>query len=306
MKNFVKRFVGILAALAMCVCMFSGNSMEANAATASTITGNNTMSTAYNYGRWSSINSNYATVVLEAGQMESWLAFTVAPGEQIYLRTSYDDEYAGEWFEIRDGLNNTIGRRQSTPDDVFNADTVTPDIYLNCDNTSTSTRTYYLVLNRGSVDINESIYFSVSAYNRIKTSSTTVSFSGTASNPGNSGMSFDGVDSSVITLNLTNNTTLPDNAIVTEITSSGTQSPSQGNVHHMIMPANRGTWYTSTVSSATRGYYSIDVDDEIPVKQLWSFKYNAMATAKSTMRSVKLTIDFQYDLQFTNYETYID
>ena len=306
MKNFVKRFVGILATLAICICMFVGNAVDVHAATTSTITGNNTMSTAYNYGRWLSINSNYSTVVLEAGQTESWLKFTLSSDEHIYLRASYDDEYAGEWFEIQDGVGNTIGEPQMTPDNVYNADTVTPDIYLDCDNTSTSTRTYYLVLHRGTVDIDTSIYFSVSAYDRIKTSSTTVAFSGTASNAGNSGISLDGVNSSIITLNLTNNTTLPNNAIVTEITSSGTQSPSQGNVHHMIMPESNGNWYTSTVSSATSGYYNIDIDDNIPVKQLWSFRYNAMATAKSTMRNVKLTIDFRYDLHDIDYETYID
>ena len=48
-----------------------------------------------------------------------------------------------------------------------------------------------------------------------------------------------GVDSSVILVNLTNDTKIANKAIVTGISSSGTQSPSQGNVHHMIMPASR-------------------------------------------------------------------
>ena len=47
-----------------------------------------------------------------------------------------------------------------------------------------------------------------------------------------------GVDSSVILVNLTNDTKIANKAIVTGISSSGTQSPSQGNVHHMIMPAS--------------------------------------------------------------------
>ena len=62
-----------------------------------------------------------------------------------------------------------------------------------------------------------------------------------------------GVDSSVILVNLTNDTKIANKAIVTGISSSGTQSPSQGNVHHMIMPASNGNWYTSTVSSARVG-----------------------------------------------------
>ena len=40
--------------------------------------------TAYNYGSWSRINSNYATIILEAGQSESWVKFTLAPDEHIY------------------------------------------------------------------------------------------------------------------------------------------------------------------------------------------------------------------------------
>lgn len=303
MKECAKRITGVLAAIAVCLCMLNVSGTKVYAATS--ITGNNTMSTAYNYGNWSSINSNYATVILEEKQTESWLKFTLGAGEHIYLRASYSDEYEGEWFEIKDSAGNTVGRPQYTPDDVYNRDSVTPDIYLDCDNTSSSTKTYYLVLHRESVDIDKSIYYSVSAYERIKTSSTTVSVSGTASNAGNSGLSLSGVDSSVITVNLSN-TTLPDNAIVTKIASSGTQSPSQGNVHHKIMPASTGKWYTSTVTSATKGSYDIDIDDNIAVKQLWSFKYNAMATAKSTMKSVKLTISFQYDLHDTGYKTYID
>lgn len=109
----------------------------------------------------------------------------------------------------------------------------------------------------------------------------------------------------VVSVNLINDTKIPNKAIVTSISSSGTQSPSQGNVHHMIMPASNSIWYTSTVSSASSGHYNIDVDDGIPVKQKWSFKYNALATAKSTMRNVKLTIGFQYDLHDTDYKTYI-
>ena len=301
MKKKLKNFVGLVAVIALCFGLVNINAIDAQAATS--ITGNNTRTTAYNYGSWSSINSNYATIILESGQIESWLEFTLSPGEHIYLRASYDEEYAGEWFEIQNGVGITQGVPQMTPEDVYNADSVTPDIYLDCDNDSTSTRNYYLVLHRGSVDINRSIYFSLSAYNRIKTSSVDVPISGTASNPGNSSISLSGVDSSIISVNLTNDTKIPDNAIVTSISSSG--SPSQGNVHHMIMPASNGIWYTSTVSSASSGHYNIDIDDGIPVKQRWSFKYNALATAKSTMRNVKLKIGFQYDLHDTDYETYI-
>lgn len=303
MKNGVKKFIGILTVVALCLGMLNIDVIDAQAATS--ITGNNTISTAYNYGKWSSISSNYATIILEGGETESWLEFTLDPGEHIYLRASYNERYAGEWFEIQNAAGITQGRPQITPTDVYNADSVTPSIYLDCDNDSTSTRNYYLVLHRGSVDIDRNIYFSLDAYNRIKTSSVNVPIYGTASNPGNTSMSLSGVDSSVISENLQNNTKIPNGAIVIKISSSGTQSPRQGNVHHMIMPESNGTWYTSTVSSASSGYYNISLGDGIPVKQRWSFKYNAQASAKSTMTSVKLTIDFQYDLHNTGYEAFI-
>ena len=38
MKNFTKRFIGVLAVLAMCVCMFSVNVMEVHAAPAPSLT----------------------------------------------------------------------------------------------------------------------------------------------------------------------------------------------------------------------------------------------------------------------------
>ena len=96
----------MLAVVALCLGILNINAIDVQAATS--ITGNNTRSTAYNYGRWSSINSNYATVILESGQTESWLEFTLSPGEHIYLRASYEDGYAGEWFEVQNGVGITM------------------------------------------------------------------------------------------------------------------------------------------------------------------------------------------------------
>ncbi|TCL54616.1 hypothetical protein EDD76_11939 [Kineothrix alysoides] len=296
MKHNFKRIISIVSIVALCFCITGIGDMKVHAA--NTITKNNSRTAAYNYGRWSAINSNYATVILEKNQRESWLAFTLDPNEHIYIRTSYSSEYEGEWYEIQDGLGNTIGAPQYTPGNVHDIGTATPDIFLNCDNNSTSTRTYYLILHRGSVPTDTDIYFSVSAYNRIETAIGKCSVSGTASNPGSG-------NSSIITVNLTNNSSFPNGAIVTRIESSGTQSPNQGNVRHMIMPASNNVWYTSTVSSATSGSYAISISNNIPVKQLWSFRYNAPATAKSTMKSVSLRITFQYDLSETGYKRVI-
>ena len=149
------------------------------------------------------------------------------------------------------------------------------------------------------------MYFSLSMNEIIKTGRGVFSFSGTASNPGNSSISLSGVDSSVLTLNLANNTTIPPEAIVTSVNTSGTQSPSQGNVHHMVLPATESsTWYTSTEATASSGHYNIDVSDGFQAAQRWQFKYNALATAKSTMKNVKITLEWEYDIANTGYKSY--
>lgn len=299
-RKRTRKWISLVLTMVICFGIVGMNGQEAHAAT--TITGNHSKNTAYNYGSWSSINSTYSTILLESGQEESWLQFQLNAGEHIYIRSSYDDPYAGEWFEIRDGSGNTVGVPQFKPGDVYNPDTVVPDVYLDCDNNSTSTKTYYLVLHRNTVPSDVNIYFSLTAYNRLRTKTTTFAVSGSASNPGNAPFNVNGVNSSIITLNLNNNNKIPPSAIVTSIKTKGTQSPKQGNVHHMIMPGNTGSWYTSTVSSADSGSFAIKLEDNVLGKQQWSFRYNALASAKSTMSSVQITMNFQYDLHDTNYE----
>lgn len=269
---------------------------------ASAISGNNTMGTAYNCGSWSSMNS-LGTAILYEGEQQSWFRFTVDAGEQIYVRVSSDDEYEGMTVEVRNSTGTTTLDSSSNPNDVIYSTSVTPGLYVNLDNTSSSTGTFYIVVSRGT-QFEGDMYFGLSASNRIRTGTATFSFSGTASNAGNSPYSSLGCDSSELVLNLANSTQLPDNAIVTSVTTSGTQSPNQGNVHHMIRPTSSSVWYTSIVSSATSGSYDIDVDNGILAGQIWRFKYNAMATAKSTMKSVKLTIRYQYDLRDTEYRIF--
>ena len=53
-----------------------------------------------------------------------------------------------------------------------------------CDNLTSSSQTYYIHVNRGTCE--GTMYFSLSMNERIKTGRGVFSFSGTASNPGNS------------------------------------------------------------------------------------------------------------------------
>lgn len=68
MNKLVKRVVSVLTLMVVCAMAFQVNVMNVSAATS--ITGNNTRSTAYNYGSWTSINSNYATIILNDRENE--------------------------------------------------------------------------------------------------------------------------------------------------------------------------------------------------------------------------------------------
>lgn len=89
---------------------------------------------------------------------------------------------------------------------------------------------------------------------------------------------------------------IPNDAVVNKVETSSHMSPNQGNVRHMLMCQTESAWHTSKISSATSGSYHISSSDRIPVKRRWSFKYNAKAGAKSSMNSVKLRVDYVYDI----------
>lgn len=299
MKKIFKMILSMMIAIA---CVFT-LLPQTQVLAATTITDNYTKETAYTFGSWSSINSS-PTVILADEKNESWFKFTVAGGEHIYIRTSTNKEYVGMKVQVKDSNGVNVGNSRQNPDNIIDSTGVAPGLYIDVDNSTTSSKTFYLVVSRGD-SYESSMYFSLSAANRIRTGTGTFAFTGTATNPGNSGLSLSGVDSNVLSLNLTNNTGIPNGAIVTRIGTSGTQSPSQGNVHHMIMPASSNIWYTAVVASASSGSYSISLTDNFAAKQVWNFKYNALASAKSTMKNVSIKVDWQYDMNQTDYQIFI-
>lgn len=254
---------------------------------AGTITGNNSFETAYAAGNWK--YSNMGTTILPTNETEAYYTFTASAGDKVCAKSSYQNQYAGMKIEILDSNRQLI----HTGTAVVNPNSLIPFIFANADASSNS-QTFYIRVSRGSYT--GDMYFTVSIQDRIKSGSGKFNFSGSAVNTGNVKLNPAGVDSSVITMDLSNNTTIPKGAIVKSVTTSGTQSPNQGNVHHMIMCEQTGGWYTSTVSSATSGFYSISLPNQLSAAKKWNFKYNAKATARSTMSNVSATIDYQYDV----------
>ena len=202
-----------------------------------------------------------------------------------------------------DSNNQQCDNVQTTPNNVYDANTILLFLAILADNNTSSASTYYLHVNRGSCQ--GEIYFTLSMGERIKRGHRTFDFSGTAVNSGNTSWNPLGVNSSVLTLNLNNNSNIPPQAIVKSVETSSTMSPSQGNVHHMIRPVNNsGIWYTSESSSAGSGMYNIDEDDGIEVAQSWQFRYNALTTGRSRMRHVKLELEWEYDIQHNGYKNF--
>ncbi len=259
---------------------FAPNSAEA------AITGNNSPNTASLMGYWK--YSRPDTTILPEGENEAYYQFTINKGERVYVRSSYDKQYTGMKIEVYNSKSSKPGSR------VINPDSVTPFIFANTGDVTSTSETYFVKVTRGTYTGN--MYFTVSIQDRIKSGNGTFNFTGAATNMGNTSLNFLGVDSSIITMDLTSNSSIPINAIVKSISTTSTQSPNQGNVTHKLMADENKIWNESIFSSATSGSYRISLEDQLKVAQKWSFKYNTKATARSTMSNVKADIRYEYDV----------
>lgn len=299
MKNLTKKIIGMLMAL---VCII-GIMPVAQVLAADTAIkgGHDSMSDAYSWGAYSKYKSIYLS--LPEGQNDIWVKFTLSSGSKIYAKSSYNDKLdQGMIVEMKDSRGNLLDDAYS-PDNIYGMDSVSPFMAVKCDNDTSSTQTYYIHLSRGSNTSNLSTVITLNE--RIKTGRGEFKFSGTANNTGNKPVSLAGKDSSVLSLNLKNDTSIPPEAVVTSVKTSGIQSPSQGNVRHMILPSsNTSVWYTAEFANSANGSYTIDKTDAYEAKQVWQFKYNTLASVSSTMKSVKLTLEWEYDISKTNYEMY--
>ena len=251
------------------------------------IIGNNDPETAYNIGNWK--YKSIKTCAIEENQSEAWFRFSMSEDEQIYVTCSRDNRYDGMTFSIYNANNMAKLWRASEI-----ADPSSFIKFLAVKANGSESTSYLLRVDRGNY-IGD-MFFSLSFGDRMKRTTKTFDFRGTARNNGNKSMSFAGVDSTVITADLSRESSIPNGAIVNKVDTSSYMSPNQGNVRHMLMCQTESAWWTSKVSSANSGSYYISSSNKIPVKQIWSFKYNAKAGAKSSMNSVKLRVDYSYDI----------
>ena len=251
------------------------------------IQGNDSLANAHVMGYWEYYNPD--STQLAANQDVAYYKFTASAGDRVYARTSYNDDYVGMQIETLDSL----GKRINVGDTIINTTPYyLPFLFANAD-ASSQGQTFYIKVTRGSYT--GDMLFTVKVEKRVYSANGTFDFTGISSNPGNPNIltNPNGVDSSIITMDLTNKSTIPVGAIVKSITTSGTISPSKGGILHKISSNENNIWHTATVEGSG---YNINVSNALKVKQNWSFRYNQKATGASTMKNVKANINYEYDI----------
>lgn len=248
-------------------------------------TGNNSFNTALHLSKYSSS----PTTILEAGYNEAYYKYNASSGEKVYFSISYQKNYGNMTVTLYDKYQNEITRSNR----VINSDSLTPFIFVTADAKSSSD-VFYIKITRDSA-YTGNMYFSTSVSDRIKSGNKEVSFRGTAS-VGSGSLNLQGRDSSVITVDLTKDTSIPKEATVKHVETKGNQSPNQGNVTHKLMSNQNQVWHTSVVSSSSSGHYNISLQNNLQVASIWSFKYHVLSPAASTMRNVTANINYEYDI----------
>ena len=287
LKNSFKQFLKFI--LVMFFGFFFATNASATTDENGAIIENNTFGTAYPIGYWQYHGSTICK--LEAGKPEAFFSFTANTNDRVYSSITLAQEL------LNTGVSVQIFNSSQLPitpvnSAIVNPTSITPFIFANATSTANS-QTFYIKVTRGTFV--GDMYFPVSINNRIYSANGTFNFTGTASNAGNPNILTNpsGVDSSVIYMDLTNNTTIPNGAIVKSITTTGTLNPSNlGGITHKILSAENNIWDTATVA----GIFGLTTSNNLKVAKKWSFKYNFKAKSSSKMSNVKATITYEYDL----------
>ena len=289
LKNSSKQFLKFI--LVMFFGFFFATNASATTDENGAIIENNTFGTAYPIGYWQYHGSTICK--LEAGKPEAFFSFTANTNDRVYSSITLAQEL------LNTGVSVQIFNSSQLPitpvnSAIVNPTSITPFIFANATSTANS-QTFFIKVTRGSYV--GDMFFPVAVQNRIGTGVGTFNFTGTATNAGNPSIltNPNGVDSSVISMNLTTNSTIPTGAIVKSISTASTITPSMSGVTHKILSAQTNVWYTSSVSSATSGTFAITTANNLEVARTWSFKYNVKPKGASTMKNVKATINYEFD-----------
>ena len=259
--------------------MFLGFAFSTNAF-ASIIVGNDSFSKSYSIGYWQYHSSLVGE--LKPGKKVAFLKFMVNDTDRVMISS-----YSGYRIEIF----NSYHIRVSDSDNVDNPTTFSYAIA----NADSNYQTFYIKMTREkSID---SGYYSVSIGNRISKAYGKFDFIGEASNPGTPDYfaNPNGANSSIISMDLTNNSTIPKKAIVKSIQTTGHLSNNLGGRTHHMSPASTNIWYEALEGKSTGRGYGISSSNKIEVAQVWNFRYNFKFKSSSTMRNVHASFYYEYD-----------
>lgn len=277
-----------LLSLAMVLLCIPGLTFLSAHASNTGNTGNNDFDTATYLSKF----SNSPTTTLGTGHNEAYYKYNASSEDKVYFRVSYRKDYGNMTVTLYDKNHNIVGYN----DEVINPNSLTPFIFVKADAKSSSDIFYVKVTRDPAYTGN--MYFTASVQDRMKSGRKELSFRGSAS-VGSGSVTSRGRDSSVVTLDLTKDTSIPQGAIVKSISTKGQQSPSQGNVTHKIMSNQDRVWHTAVTANSSSGNYNISSQNNLQVAKIWSFKYHVMSPVASTMRNVKANIRYEYDVTET-------
>lgn len=261
--------------------VFLGFAFSINAFAGGIIEENDSFEKAYSIGSWEYHESLIGK--LATGTNEAYFTFMANSSDKVYIQT-----WSGLSIEIFNSYHQPVG---------INSDDVeypTSFPYAKVDATS-SYQTFYIKISRTTTTGNT--YYSLNINNRIKSTTDTFDFIGTAYNSGNTNYFSNplGVDSNIVSMDLINSS-IPLKAVIKSITTSSHINTNLSGVYHKIYPTSKGIWYKSIVGSPKRGFYDIDLSNKLEVSQIWNFKYNFKGTSSSTMSNIKATIQYEYDV----------
>lgn len=261
-----------------------------------------TLNTAYDFGNWEDSYSKMPAVV-PVGQGTAYYKFSIDPEDRVYasiILTSSDDgtliAFLNDSGEVMDYGFSGSASLPNTPavGKIKYGSNGLSKLVVNINGTQTNGVAYLQVTKLNPKSLSSGGTPSIDT--RIHKGHGTFSFSGTASNSGNS-------TSSVLYLDLTNNSSIPPYAVVDEINTTSDISYSVGGVRHQINPGGAG-WLSSVYTSAEDGMFRIGTQYNIQAKQPWQFRYTQTALKSTKMSRVKMQIDWEYDIRHTNYELF--
>ncbi len=248
-------------------------------------------------GEWNDYTHTLSSDIITLAEKQGvgYFKFKVRTGHKLYARISngsFFDE--GLTVALYDSNQNLI--KWALPGDTIE-DLISSFLPIDVDNISGGTQTYYIMIVKPPAQADKTYYQNVTIHDRIKTGGKTFNFRGTASKSSHSQYS------SILNIDLRNDSSIPNGAIFTRVSTKGTQSPSQGGVYHELAHGSTQFWHRAIVSSPNSGYFNIPSDY---VGQVWYFRYHNLATGSSTMRNVSISFDWEYDLALNGYKVILD